>query len=90
MGPAVWPDPAERGRQMLRWQADDRRSDGARATSGLRADVSRFLVESEQRVAAYCHAMLARDDLAADERDRLVRLLAEADRRLQRLLTAAA
>jgi hypothetical protein len=50
----------------------------------------RFLVQSEQRVIAHCRAMLRRDDLEAGERQKLMKVLREADLRLRWVLMAAA
>src|SRR3954447_15403261 len=52
--------------------------------------LTRFLIESEQRVVAHCQAVLSRGDVDPRERDRLVSVLREATMRLQRLSAAAA
>ena len=52
--------------------------------------LTRFLIESEQRVVAHCQTVLSRGDLDARERDRLVSVLREATMRLQRLSAVAA
>ncbi|WP_407159796.1 hypothetical protein [Bradyrhizobium sp. STM 3557] len=75
---------------MLNWQPDTRPRDRARATTVLAGNVNHFLIESEQRVIAHCRAMLRRNDLEADEQQRLAKVLDDADLRLRRLLVAAA
>ncbi|WP_316224356.1 hypothetical protein [Bradyrhizobium sp. SZCCHNS30581] len=52
--------------------------------------LTRFLIESEQRVVAHCQAVLSRGDIDQRERDRLVSVLREATMRLQRLSVVAA
>jgi hypothetical protein len=52
--------------------------------------LTRFLIESEQRVVAHCQAVLSRGDIDQRERDRLVSVLREATMRLQRLSAVAA
>jgi len=52
--------------------------------------LTRFLIESEQRVVGHCQSVLSRGELDARERDRLVSVLREATMRLQRLSGAAA
>ncbi|NPU10526.1 hypothetical protein HL667_18740 [Bradyrhizobium sp. 83012] len=52
--------------------------------------LTRFLIESEQRVVAHCQAVLSRGDIDPRERERLVSVLREATMRLQRLSAVAA
>jgi len=76
---------------MLNWQPSDRRLEVARHAMPIsRGHVDRFLIESELRLVGHCQHMLARDDLEDDVRQRLLRLLREADARLQRLAMTAA
>jgi len=76
---------------MPAWQYDHPPPDPA---SAMRlADprrLTRFLIESEQRVVSHCQSVLSRGELDARERDRLVSVLREATMRLQRLSGAAA
>lgn len=78
---------------MLAWQPDTVPHGAARPHDEARAPVRRglvsFLIESEQRVIAHCHAMLARE-LTTDERRRLQDVLAQAELRLRRHAAAVA
>ena len=47
--------------------------------------VRAFLLESERRVLLHCHRLLARDNLPADERQRLLRLAMAAEQEIARL-----
>lgn len=49
-----------------------------------------FVIDSERRVIAHCEKLLAAGGLAADDRDRLLRLRNEAETRLGRLMFADA
>jgi len=49
-----------------------------------------FVIEGERRVIAHCERLMAAGGLAADDRDRLLRLRNEAEARLGRLTFADA
>jgi hypothetical protein len=49
-----------------------------------------FLEKSERRVLLHCQSLLAKEDLSADERQRLLRLAAAAQEEIRRLAGAPA
>ncbi|MGJ5177302.1 hypothetical protein ACQR16_00290 [Bradyrhizobium oligotrophicum] len=76
---------------MPGWQYDHPPPNPASVmTMGDPRRLTRFLIESEQRVVAHCQAVLSRGDIDQRERDRLVSVLREATMRLQRLSSVAA
>ena len=61
------------------------RPPASRGERPLPETVRVFLVESERRVVLHCRRMLARDDLPAHERERLLGLALAAEHEISRL-----